>query len=95
MPANRGGTQRERDQAAARQCERILDQWAEGRRTATIAASVGCSETRVKRVVRVGRREADPRAHRRHHETGQGGRGFVPYWADPRQMALPFPAAQT
>jgi hypothetical protein len=90
MSEKRGGTQRERDQAKARQCECILDQWAEGRRAVTIAAAVGCSVHRVARVVRAGRRADDARAHRRHHEVGHGGRGFVPYWADPRQMPLPF-----
>lgn len=79
----------------------VLDAWAAGSDGPAIAKALDITPAQVRRVVHQARAtHKDPRALRRrapHGQPGTGsriGHGWVPYWADPRQLPLPLPLAE-
>ena len=75
--------------------DEILDRWAAGEHSESIAKACKCLPASVRRVTCLARRRGDERAKRRRAPPGKPGTGsmqagaWVPYYADPRQLPLP------
>jgi hypothetical protein len=88
-------TQQRRGPKRTRPWEQVLDRWAAGERSPGIARALDIDQSAVTQIVFCARRAGDKRAVRRKAPTGHPGTGsvvagaWVPYWADPRQLALP------
>jgi hypothetical protein len=80
-----------------RPIDAVLDRWKAGETCAGIGKALDIDAAHVSGIVWQARRKGDPRAIRRRAPTGKPGTGslqngaWVPYWADPRQLPLPFP----